>query len=74
VTGDTEKASFVLLDAKGALADAKYVPSFGGYYGMDGDTPWFVFAKGKYFAGIVGLPQEEADLVARDFAARVPAQ
>jgi hypothetical protein len=72
--GDAQKASFALLDAKEALADAKFVASFGGYSGMVGEAPWFVFAKGKYLAGVVGLPPDEADLVARDFAARVPAQ
>jgi hypothetical protein len=55
------------------LADAKFLPSFGGYFGMDGETPWFVFVKGRYLAGVVGLPQEEADLVARELAARIPA-
>jgi len=74
VMPDAEKSSFALLDSKEALTGAKFVPSFGGYYGLDGETPWFVFGKGKYFAGVVGLPQDEADLVAREFAARIPAQ
>ena len=74
VFADAEKSSFALLDSKEALTDAKFVASFGGYYGLDGETPWFVFGKGKHFAGVVGLPQDEADLVAREFAARIPAQ
>lgn len=71
---DAEKSSFALLDAQESLTDPKFVASFGGYYGLDGETPWFVFGKGKCFAGVVGLPQDEADLAARDFAARIPAQ
>ncbi len=74
VLPNAEESSFALLDAQESLRDAEFVASFGGYYGLDGDTPWFVFGKGKHFAGVVGLPQEEADLVARDFAARIPAQ
>jgi hypothetical protein len=70
---DADAASLQLFDIKGALADAKFVPAFGGYFGMDGETPWFVFAKGKYLAGVVGLPQDEADLIARELAARIPA-
>ena len=65
--------SLAIFDVKEALTDAKFVPSFGGFYGLDGETPWFVFAKGKYLAGVVGLPQAEADAVAREFAARIPA-
>ena len=71
---DNEKSAFALLDAQEALTEAKFVASFGGYYGLEGGTPWFVFGKGKHFAGVVGLPQDEADLVAREFAARIPAQ
>jgi hypothetical protein len=68
-----EDASLKMFDIKEKLADAKFVASFGGYHGLEGETPWFVFAKGKYVAGVVGLPQEEADLAAREFAARIPA-
>ena len=38
---------------------------------LDGETPVFVFPKGKFVAGVVGLPHEEADLLAREFAARL---
>ena len=74
VMPNPDASAFALLDAKEALTDAEFVASFGGYYGLDGETPWFVFGKGKRFAGVVGLPQEEADAIARDFAARIPAQ
>ena len=70
---DGAEASLKMFDLKQTLADAKFVASFGGYYGLDGETPWFVFAKNKHLAGVVGLPREEADLVAREFAARIPA-
>ena len=68
-----QDASLAIFDVKEALTDAKFVASFGGYYGLVDDTPWFVFAKGNYLAGVVGLPQDEADAVAREFAARIPA-
>lgn len=66
-----EKAGFLAMDVRDQLADTKFVASFGGWYGMDGETPWFVFAKNQYLLGVVGLEEAEADLVARDFAARV---
>ena len=73
VIQDAQTASFEMLDLKERLTGARFVPSFGGYFGMDGDQPWFVFARDKRLAGVVGLPQDEADLVAREFAARIPA-
>ncbi|MEZ5361495.1 MAG: DUF6599 family protein [Bryobacterales bacterium] len=45
VMKDAETASLKMFDLKGALTDAKFVASFGGYYRLDGETPWFVFAK-----------------------------
>jgi hypothetical protein len=71
VTEDPESAALLGFDVKSALTGAKLVPHFGGYFGMDGETPWFVFPKTKHLLGIVGLPQAEADALARDFAARV---
>ena len=73
ITFSPDAAGLLSFEAKGKLADAKFVPSFGGYFGMDDDTPWFVFSKGKYLLGVVGLPQDEADAVARGFAGRVRA-
>lgn len=70
-TESPEAAGFLAMDVRDRLADTKFVASFGGWYGLDGETPWFVFAKDKYLLGIVGLEQEAADLAARDFAARV---
>jgi len=70
-TQSGETAALLMFDYKNALADAKYLPHMGGYFGSDGGQPVYVFAKEKWVAGIVGLPQEEADLVAREFAARL---
>lgn len=65
-----ETAAIWLLDLKGMLTNPAFVASFGGYYGMDGDKPLFLFQKGSYLAGVSGLPQAEADLIAREFATR----
>ncbi len=67
-------AAILLLDWKKELQDAQLVPSFGGYFGKDRDTPVFVFPKGPWIAGITGLPQKEADTQARTLAAQLPAQ
>jgi hypothetical protein len=60
-----------LLDYKKELDGAKLIPSFGGFYGTDKSRPAFVFTKGAWFAGVIGLPEAEADTVARVFAARL---
>ena len=60
-----------LLDYKKELADSKVVPSFGGFYGVDKGRPAFVFTKGGWFAAVLGLPEPEADAVARPFALRI---
>lgn len=67
----SEDAAMLSFDIKAHLTDAKFVPHFGGYFGMDGDEPTFIFPKDDYVAGIVGLPQDEADELARDFASRL---
>ena len=64
-------AAILLLDWKNALAGAKLVPSFGGYFGTDGGKPVFVFPKGSWIAGIVGLPEKQADAQARLLAAQL---
>lgn len=63
-----QDAAFVLPDWSKALANPVLVPSFGGYYGLDGATPVFVFTKGVWVAGVAGLPQKDADLQARALA------
>lgn len=61
-------AAIVLPDWRKALAGAKLIPSFGGYFGSDNGRPVFVFSKGAWIAGIAGLPEKDADLQARTLA------
>ncbi len=68
---DAQKAAFILLDWKAAMPDAKYLAHMGGYYGTDNGKPVYVFSKGPYLAGIVGLPMDKADAEGRRFAARL---
>jgi hypothetical protein len=65
-------AAILLVDWNKALAGSQLIPSFGGYFGQDAGRPLFVFTKGAWIAGIVGLPQKEADAQARILAARIP--
>ena len=71
VAESPDAAAFLMLDFKNDLADAKYVSHMGGYFGRDGDQPVFVLQKGTYLAGVVGLDEQEADLAARELAARL---
>jgi hypothetical protein len=66
-----DQATFMMMDFKAQLSGAKFLGHFGGYFGLDGETPVLLFPLNNYLAGVVGLPQDEADLVARDFAARL---
>jgi hypothetical protein len=66
-----DEATFLMMDFKDRFRDAKFIGHFGGYFGYDGETPVLLFPRNNYLAGVVGLPQEEADQVARDFAARL---
>jgi len=66
-----EAAALLLFDFKGHLRDAKYLAHMGGYFGMDGSTPVYIFQKGVFLAGLLGLPEKEADPLARQFAARL---
>ena len=67
-TASPTEAALILPDWKKVLADSKYVPSFGGYYGHDAGRPIFVFTKGAWIAGIAGLPEKDADAEARKLA------
>lgn len=69
--GDARAAAFMLLDWKSAMPAAKYVAHFGGYVGTDQGKPLFVFPKGPYLVGIIGLSEEKADAEGRRFAARL---
>ena len=64
-----EKAAFLLVDFRDDLTDAKYLAYMGGYFGHDGDQSVLVFQKGRSLAGVIGLPEKEADMAARVFAA-----
>jgi hypothetical protein len=66
-----ETAALLLFDFKSHLRDAKYLPHMGGYFGMDGAAPVYMFQKGVFLAGFVGLAEKEADVLARQFAARI---
>jgi hypothetical protein len=66
-----EAAALLLFEHKSHLRDAKFLAHMGGYYGMDGDKPVYIFQKGAFLAGFVGLPEKEADILARQFAARL---
>jgi len=64
-------AAHWLLDYKKELDGAKVIPSFGGFFGSDKGRPVFMFTKGSWLAGVIGLPESEADAVARVFASRI---
>jgi len=66
-----EAAALVMFDYKKTFTDSKLLPHMGGYYGMDAGQPVYIFVKGKWLAGIVGLEEAEADPLAREFAARL---
>jgi hypothetical protein len=68
---DAQKASFLLTDWRDALEKPEYLANMGGYFGLDKGTPVYVFAKGVYVAGWVGLPRAEADLLARQLAMKL---
>ena len=69
--GSPDQAVFLMMDFKNQLRDAKFVGHFGGYFGFDGETPVLLVPRNNFLAGVAGLPLEEADQVARDFAARL---
>ena len=66
-----EAAALLLFDYKSHLKEAKFLAHMGGYFGMDGATPVYLFQKGVFLAGFVGLPEKEADVLARQFAAQL---
>ncbi len=64
-------AAILLPDWRKALANAKLIPSFGGYFGTDEGRPVFVFTKNAWIAGVAGLSQKDADAQARILAAQL---
>jgi len=70
-TSSPDAAALLLLDYKKKLENPKVIAHFGGFAGKDGSRPAFLFAKGVWLAGVIGLPEAEADMAAREFAARL---
>ncbi len=70
-TPSNQSAALLLLDLKGALNDAEYIPNFGGYFGMNGSRRIFAFAKLQYLTGVADLSKDAADPIARVLAARL---
>lgn len=70
-TASPEAAGVLLFDYKKRLENPKVIAHFGGFAGKDGAREAVLFAKGNYLAGILGLPEAEADALAREFAARI---
>jgi hypothetical protein len=70
-TASALDAAILLSNYKATLTGVKVEAGFGGFSGLDGQTPVFVFAKDKYLLGVRGLPAKQADGVARQFAALV---
>lgn len=68
---DAQSAGFLLVDWKNAMTGPEYLAHMGGYFGMDKGRPVYVFTKGAWVAGVVGLPRSEADPLARDLASRI---
>ena len=65
------EAAVLLLDWKAAMSNATFEAGFGGYSGEDAGKSTFVFTKGTWIAGVVGLPEKDAYAAARDLAARL---
>ena len=64
-------AAIALANWEMALQGAKLVPTFGGYFGTDAGRPAFVFPKDTWVAGVIGLPEKDADPLARILASRL---
>ncbi len=62
---NADQAMFLSMDYRDALKDSKFIPHFGGFFGMDGDTPTLVFQKDKYVVAVSGLELEDADQASR---------
>lgn len=65
------EAATLLNEYRGHLQSPKFLAHIGGYFGRDSDQPVYLFAKDKFLAGFVGLTQEQAEPLAREFAARL---
>jgi len=70
-TKSPDQAAFLMYDYKAVLEDSKFLAHMGGFFGHERETPVLVFPKKHYLIGIVGLPQEEADMAGRGVASRI---
>ncbi len=68
---DTTKAANLILDWRATHPDLQRMSKLGGYYGLDNGTPVYLFSKGLYVGGFVGLSADDADLQARGLADRL---
>ena len=65
---NADAAMFLWMDYRDALSDPQFVPHFGGFYGLDGETPTLIFQKNKYVVGVTGLELDAADQAGRMIA------
>lgn len=65
---NADAAMFLSMDYRDALSEQKFVPHFGGFYGMDGETPTLIFQKNKHLVVIRGLELDDADQAGRMIA------
>jgi hypothetical protein len=68
---DTTKAANLILDWRATHTDLQYMPTIGAYYGLDNGTPVYLFSKGLFVGGLVGLDANDANLQALGLAARL---
>ncbi len=68
----TQAGSYI-FDIKNQLDNPRFIAVYGGYYAPQTPAgPLFVFAKGSYIAGIVGLSEADSIETGKEFAARIP--
>jgi hypothetical protein len=65
---DGKKAAFLLQDYKKVLQNAADTADNSAYFGTDDGQPTYVFVRGPYLAGVVGLSQDQAKAVARQWS------
>ena len=65
---NADRAMLLTMDYRDALADPEFVPAYGGFFGLDGETPTLVFQKQKYVVAVAGLGLDDADQAARMIA------
>ncbi len=68
---NAQQAGSYIFDIKSQLKDPRFVASYGGYFSEMPEAPIFVFAKGNYIGGIVGLVETDAIETGKEFAARL---